>query len=163
MTPFTIRKAIHQADIEFLKEMLYKAVFVPKGEAPPPKEIIQNPDLMKYIENWGRYGDYALIAVSDTGTRAGAIWVRLFDETNQTYGYINEETPVVSMAVLPEHRGQGIGTALLRQLFTQIKAHGYSALSLSVDPTNPALHLYQRHGFEKVGESGTSWDMKAHL
>ena len=39
----------------------------------------------------------------------------------------------------------------------------YGAVSLSVEPDNPALALYQRHGFEKVGERGGAWIMRAQL
>ncbi|WP_096438282.1 GNAT family N-acetyltransferase [Alteribacter populi] len=67
------------------------------------------------------------------------------------------------MAVLPKHRGQGIGTLLLNEMIRKAKDSGFISLSFSVDPNNPALRLYERCGFVKVGIDGTSWDMMATL
>ena len=39
----------------------------------------------------------------------------------------------------------------------------YAAISLSVEPDNPALRLYEQHGFAKVGEHGGAWVMLASL
>ncbi|MDC3414709.1 hypothetical protein NC797_06600 [Aquibacillus sp. 3ASR75-11] len=45
----------------------------------------------------------------------------------------------------------------------QAKNSGFTSLSLSVDPDNPAFRLYEGHGFVKVGINGTSYDMKVNL
>jgi [ribosomal protein S18]-alanine N-acetyltransferase len=150
-------------DIDFLWEMLYQAIFIPEGESQPTREILNQPDISKYLRKWGRQGDIAFIAIDSSENSIGAIWIRLFDETNKTYGYIDKNTPVLSMAVLPEYRGKGIGTLLLNEMMKKAKASGFASLSLSVDPNNPALRLYERHGFVKVGIDGTSWDMKTTL
>jgi ribosomal protein S18 acetylase RimI-like enzyme len=55
------------------------------------------------------------------------------------------------------------GEELLVGLLAQAKKDGFRQVSLSVEPDNPALRLYERHGFEKVGESGGSWTMVARL
>jgi [ribosomal protein S18]-alanine N-acetyltransferase len=146
-------------DEEFLWEMLYQAIFIPEGEPRPTREILKEPDIAKSMQGWGREGDTALIAM-DTDNRAlGAVWVRLFDESNKTYGYVDEKTPLLGMALLPEFRGKGIGKALLGEMLKVAKESGFGAVSLSVDPNNPALHLYQKFGFKKIGVDGTSWDM----
>ncbi len=59
------------------------------------------------------------------------------------------------MAVLPEYRGMGVGTALLRAVISRGAEVGYRGISLSVDMRNPALHLYERLGFQAV-KSGKS-------
>ncbi|WP_313800126.1 GNAT family N-acetyltransferase [Cytobacillus sp.] len=118
---------------------------------------------MKYLCNWGRQGDIALVAIDSSEKPVGAIWTRLFDETNKTYGFIDKNTPVLSMAVLPEYRDQGIGTLLLNEMIRKAKNSGFISLSLSVDPNNSARRLYERQGFEKVGINGTSWDMVTAL
>ena len=64
---------------------------------------------------------------------------------------------------MPSRRGRGYGAELLTSLLSQAKEDGYGAVSLSVEPDNPALALYQRHGFEKVGERGGAWIMRATL
>ena len=55
------------------------------------------------------------------------------------------------MALLPNYRGHGIGTALLRRLLAAA-AHESEAVSLSVSKSNAALRLYERFGFTVVGE-----------
>ncbi len=79
------------------------------------------------------------------------------------YGFVDEETPELSIAVVPSRRGKGIGDELLDALLEQARADGFTQVSLSVEPDNPALRLYERHGFEKVGESGGSATMLATL
>lgn len=155
---YKIRQETEQ-DNDFLWEMLYQSIFIVEGEAKPSREILKQPDLLKYLCNWGRQGDIALIATDSSDNPVGAIWIRLFDETNKTYGYIDENTPVLSIALLPEYRGKGIGTMLLKEMIRKAKNFGFISLSLSVDPKNPALRLYERQGFVKVGINGTSWDM----
>jgi ribosomal protein S18 acetylase RimI-like enzyme len=162
LTDNKIRPETEQ-DIDFLWEMLYQAIFIAEGEVQPSREILNQPDILKYLCNWGRQGDIALIATDSSENPVGAIWTRLFDETNKTYGYIDKNTPVLSMAVLPEYRGQGIGTLLLNEMIRKAMDSGFISLSLSVDPNNPALRLYERQGFVKVGIDGTSWDMMTTL
>ncbi len=162
LADYKIRSEKEQ-DIDFLWEMLYQAIYVPEGEARPSREILNQPDILKYLCNWGRQGDIAYIATDLSDNPVGAIWTRLFDEANKTYGYIDKNTPVLSMAVLPKHRGQGIGTLLLNEMIRKAKDSGFISLSFSVDPNNPALRLYERCGFVKVGIDGTSWDMMATL
>ena len=152
-------RQITRRDSDFLEEMVYQAIFVREGEVRPSREILKEPPLQKYTENWGRHGDIGFIAIDRNGTPIGAIWTRLFNENNATFGYINDATPVLTMTILPEHRGAGTGTTLLHTLMEKLKEDDYPALSLSVDPDNPVLRLYERCGFEKVGVNGTSWDM----
>lgn len=162
MKEYKIRTETPQ-DIDFLWEMLYQAIFIAEGEVQPSREILNEPGMVEYVSNWGREGDLALIAMDGSEKQVGAIWMRLFDETNKTYGFIDKNTPVLSMAVLPEYRGQGIGTFLLNEMIRIARESGFTSLSLSVDPNNPALRLYERHGFVKIGIAGTSWDMVAAL
>ncbi|WP_338787648.1 GNAT family N-acetyltransferase [Metabacillus sp. FJAT-53654] len=150
-------------DITFLWDMLYEAIYVGEGEVRPPRSILDKPELAHSVENWGRHGDHALIATDSDDNKVGAIWIRLFSEQNKTYGYVNENIPILSMAILPKYRGKGIGTRLIQEICTLAKINGYKAVSLSVDPANPALRLYERFNFKKIGVDGTSWDMKANL
>ncbi|ATB66089.1 GNAT family N-acetyltransferase [Pseudomonas mosselii] len=65
----------------------------------------------------------------------------------------------IDMALLPAWCGRGIGSRLLVQWLAQADADGLSA-GLHVTPHNPALRLYQRCGFEVVGETGLSLRMR---
>jgi len=148
---------------DFLGDMLYEAIFIPKGHEPLPKTIIQDKSLAKYIENWGKDAyDIALVAEVN-GQLAGAIWGRLFSEANKGFGFVNHRTPELSMAVTPEFRSKGIGTKLLRTITSAYAKIGVTCLSLSVDKANKASGLYRRSGFEIVDETETSWTMKKEL
>jgi len=61
---------------------------------------------------------------------------------------------------LPEYRGKGIGTKLMKKILKELKNQGTDSVSLSVDPNNPAIRLYKRLGFEEVNKVGTSITMK---
>ena len=108
---------------------------------------------------WGREGDCGFLASdAETSQPVGAVWLRLLVGKNQGYGYVNDDTPELSIAVLPEYRGQGIGTQLLTYLLSSV--YGHSSISLSVSEDNPALRLYKRFGFVVVRKSTGSLTMK---
>jgi GNAT superfamily N-acetyltransferase len=150
------------SDEPFLREMLYQALYVPLGANPLPREIIYSPELSKYVQNWQKE-DVGFVAVlKSTQIQAGAVWIRRFNNNNQGYGYLNDETPELSIAVLPEYRQQGIGTQLIAHLLENIK-NLYPAISLSVSSGNPALRLYQRLGFKIIHQVDNSLTMKKEL
>jgi ribosomal protein S18 acetylase RimI-like enzyme len=145
-------------------DMLYESLYVPEGGKPFGREILQEPAIAKYAEHWGRPGDIGWIAVTDDGQPMGTITARLFDESNRGYGYVGPDVPELGMAISPSYRGQGIGTALMKALFDELKKRGISRVSLSVDPNNEAaVKLYRRFGFEDAGVVGTSVTMVADV
>ncbi len=154
---------ITSSDEPFLWEMLYQAIHVPAGSVAPPQSIINSPALSRYVQQWGQENDFGLKAVSaDDLQPFGAAWLRLMTGENRGYGYVDDLTPELSIAVLAEHRGKGVGTRLLNELFESI-AGKYKAISLSVSDDNPAKRLYQRLGFVIVSREGTSLTMKKNL
>lgn len=60
------------------------------------------------------------------------------------------EYHVVDVALLPEARGQGVGTALFQALFAIAWAERVG-VGLSVERSNPAQRLYRRLGFRQTG------------
>ncbi len=88
----------------------------------------------------------------------GAVWLRLLTRNNKGYGYVDDDTPELGIAVFPEYRGQGIGTQLLTHLLES--PCGQSSISLSVSLDNPAVSLYERFGFEVVSRSDESLLMR---
>ncbi|MGH2601154.1 MAG: GNAT family N-acetyltransferase, partial [Dehalococcoidia bacterium] len=130
-------------DVPFLRAMLYEAaLWDPARARLDLDEVLADPHLARYIDNWGRPGDTAVIAV-DSGSRAvGAAWYRLFDAAAPGYGFIDAATPELSIGVVPEQRGAGAGSALLTALIATARAEGFPALSLSVERSNPAARLY---------------------
>lgn len=63
------------------------------------------------------------------------------------------EIRIVDVSLLPEARGAGIGTQLLRGLQEEARSAGKS-LTIHVERFNPALQLYERLGFEQVEDKG---------
>jgi ribosomal protein S18 acetylase RimI-like enzyme len=152
-------RSLTRADEAILWTMLYHALYVPPGQAPFPAEIVRDPEIARYVIGWGRPDDRGLLALDDEdSTPIGAVWSRLFSSENRGYGYIDERTPELSAAVLPEYRNQGIGTRLLTRLMAEVESQ-YSAVSLSVSPLNPAIRLYHRLGFEFVSQESESATM----
>ena len=160
--PYTIR-SLTLEDEPFLYEMMYQAIFIPEGQPTPPRNVVQQPVLRKYVELFGRPGDLGFAAMDDdTGQPAGAAWARLLTADDPGYGFVDEATPELTIAVLPSYRGRGLGTALMERLMATAQGR-YPALSLSVWPANPAYRLYLRLGFEVVEEKGPAVTMVRRL
>ena len=146
-------------DEPFLWEMLYQALHVPEGQTAPPREVIHLPELARYVQGWGRENDCGFLASDAVASQpVGAVWLRLLVGENKGYGFVDDNTPELSIAVLPEYRGQGIGTQLLAHLFGS--ECGGSSVSLSISIGNPAVHLYERFGFSVISQSAGSFTMK---
>lgn len=142
--------------------MFYTALHVPEGAAPFPKSIIEAPHLAKYIANWGRPDDIALVAEKD-GQLIGAVWCRLLKAAEKGYGYVDDQTPELSLAIHANFRNQGLGTQLMEKAFIALVEKDFSQVSLSVDQDNKAVNLYKRVGFEIVEEVETAFTMKKTL
>lgn len=151
------------SDQQFLREMLYQSLHVPEGSPPFTRDVIDRPELAKYVSAWGRDGDAGVAAVdAGSGEPIGAAWLRLLAGDDRGYGYVDDETPELGMAVLAEYRGRGVGSDLLRRLLESAGAV-YSSVCLSVSADNPAARLYGRAGFELVRECGASLTMVKRL
>ena len=62
------------------------------------------------------------------------------------------QADVMSVAVAPELRGQGVGTILFGELIKAVKARGATAITLEVRPSNTAaIKLYKSFGLRSVG------------
>jgi ribosomal protein S18 acetylase RimI-like enzyme len=129
--------------------MLYVAAGLDEAGT-PPDAMRANPSFARYVEGWGRGHDAGVLAVDEaTGRPVGAAWMRLLTGERRGYGWVDDATPELAIAVLPAYRGRGIGTRLLSALIAAAR-RSYPALSLSVRATNPAARLYRRLGFEPV-------------
>ena len=70
--------------------------------------------------------------------------------------YINrgeQEIKILDVTLLPEHRGAGIGTPLLKQILDEAAASG-SSVNIYVETLSPAMHLFERLGFSSVEDDG---------
>ncbi len=89
---------------------------------------------------------------STTASRSAQRGIGSSAATSPGYGFVDEETPELAIAVVPSRRGRGIGEALLDALCERARADGYRALSLSVERDNAVLvSFYEEHGFTIVG------------
>ena len=151
----TIIREIRPEERGLLREFLYQAIYLPKGMEPPPRSMIDLPELHVYIADFGTQpGDHCMVAEAE-GKVVGAAWCRIMED----YGHIDNDTPSLAISLLPEYRGQGTGTQLLNGLLLLLRENGYRQVSLSVQKENPALRLYQRMGFRIVAEKGTEYLM----
>lgn len=70
-----------------------------------------------------------------------------------------DEITLVDIALLPEHRGQGIGSELIRELLDEAGGTG-KPVRLHVLRNNPAARLYERLGFSINNDDGVYFEMK---
>lgn len=138
-----------------LNDFLYEALFIPDGIAPPPKNIIASPELQIYIKHFGLLeDDFALVAEVNK-KNVGARWVRIIND----YGHIDDETPSLAISLYNEYRGQRIGTNMIKEMLSLLKAHGYKRVSLSVQKANYAVGMYRKIGFDIIRENEEEWIM----
>lgn len=138
-------------DQPFLWDAIYHAVYVPPGKAPPPRAIVNDPELARYVAGWMQRPDDLGFVAEKKGVPIGAAWLRRWSGDERGYGFVDEATPELAMSMLPGHRGQGIGTKLLRRVLSAAEER-FAAVSLGVFESNPARRLYEREGFVRVGD-----------
>lgn len=166
-----LRPAVRD-DEPFLWSMLFEAAHAAEDGMTHPDELRAVPELARYVEGWGRPDDLGVVALAgppgkvggpagkvadpaggDAGPRgeaaAGAAWARLLTRDMPGYGYVDDDTPEVAIAVAPGGRAGGTGGLLLRALVAAARPR-FPGLCLSVRSGNPARRLYERAGFRLV-------------
>jgi GNAT superfamily N-acetyltransferase len=162
--PIRVRRAV-VTDLPFLAEMGWYAAHWRPGAEPPPDDdaLLADDRLGRYLAGWGRPGDGGVVALDERDAPTGAAWYRLFSRAEPGYGFVSESIPELSIGVRPAARRAGVGRALLTALVRLAREEGHAALSLSVEPDNPARTLYERLGFRRVGSEGGAWTMLVEL
>ncbi len=142
----TLRR-IDDADRAFLSDLYALTRAAEMAPVPWPEQakrdfLQQQFDLQHdyYHANY-QGADFLLIEVD--GERAGRIYV------HRSPGDIR----VMDIALLPELRARGIGSALLGELIDESERSG-SSITLHVEADNPAVRLYRRLGFEHLEDRG---------
>jgi len=108
-------------------------------EAPPL------PRIRSFVLNGLRNGMAQFVAVDD-GRVLG--WCDVNPKTHESLRH----SGVLGMGVAASHRGQGLGSALLRATLEAAFARGITRVELVVRADNAAaIALYERHGFELEG------------
>lgn len=155
---YIIREMLKE-EYSLLEDFLYEAIFIPEGISAPPKSIIMQPELQVYINDFGRKKDDTAFVAEVDGKAAGAVWARIMDD----YGHIDDSTPSLAISLYKEYRGQGMGTAMLKEMLSALKQKGYARTSLAVQKANYAVKMYQKAGFEIVDENEEEYIMVFRL
>ena len=91
-------RSLKQNETELLKEFLYEAIFIPEGAEAPGRDIVEQPELRVYTDDFdSREGDHCLVAEQD-GQVVGAVWSRIMDD----YGHVDNDTPSLAISLYPE-------------------------------------------------------------
>ncbi len=154
-----ILRKLRDGETDLLKDFLYEAIFIPKGVEPPAREIIYQPELKIYYDDFGTgKADYCIVA-DDNGKVIGAVWTRIMDD----YGHVDDDTPSFAISLYKEYRGQGIGTRMMREMLALLKEKGYKQASLAVQKANYAVRMYEKVGFKIVDENDEEYIMVCEL
>ena len=154
-----IIRELNPAEYPLLNDFLYEAIFIPQGVEAPPRSIISSPELQVYVADFGtQKHDRALLAEID-GKVVGAVWARIMND----YGHIDDKTPSLAISLYKQYRGQGIGTALMKNMLSTLKNARYEQTSLSVQKANYAVNMYRKLGYEIVKEHEEEYIMVKHL
>lgn len=150
---FTIRGA-DESDLPFLEQMFFAAADWNPENAHGEEHWRADPMLEKYLGGWKRHNDFGFVVETD-GEPVGAVWLRYFEPADPGYGFVDEQTPELSIGVLDGFRGKGLGRMLMQAAVDAAPG----AISLSVEDGNGATRLYEEFGFVPVGRVGGSATM----
>ena len=92
-----IIREIKKEEYDLLNDFLYNAIYIPDGVEPPPKSIINCPELQEYVFEFGKRKDDRALVAEVQGNVVGAIWVRIMND----YGHIDNDTPVSYTHLFP--------------------------------------------------------------
>ena len=145
----TCRDAIFSAVDKLIENGFFSEFYITAMEREHIKPIA---DLEKicFSEPWSEDG---ILESYKNGTK---FFVGI--ENGKVLGYIGisciiDEGYITNVAVFPESRKKGVGTALLERVFSLAKDMGLSFVSLEVRESNiPAISLYEKLGFKQEGK-----------
>lgn len=152
-----IIREIRKEDQDFLFDMLHQAIYVKPDTEPIGLEVLNLPEIRKYVSGWGKETDHGYLAIDKaTGKKIGAAWLRLI----KGFGNISDNIPEIAIAIYPEYRGKGIGSALIKHLL-EVTSDIYKTISLSVQVGNKAaVKFYKKFGFVECDKRGTEVIMR---
>lgn len=154
---YKIRK-IENYEIPILQDFLYEAIFQRSETNLLPREIINEPELKIFIEDFGKKDDFCLVAEVG-GKIIGAVWARILDGEIKGFGNVDNKTPEFAISLYKDFRGKGIGTALMKEMLKVLKESGYKQASLAVQKDNYAFKMYEKLGFRKIKETNEEYIM----
>lgn len=152
-------RPIKDNEIMLLTDFIYEAIHQPDMGHRIPRTVIQDPSIWIYIDGFGtKADDYCLVAQVEH-LIVGAVWVRCIN----AFGHIDDSIPEFAISVYPQYRGKGIGTHLMQEMVSLLRAKGYAKASLSVQRDNYAAKMYLDVGFEIIKENEQEYIMTIDL
>jgi ribosomal protein S18 acetylase RimI-like enzyme len=144
--------AAQPGDVDFMWHMLYYASHTHHEHGVTIADMQKNPDLIRHLDSWGtRKGDLGLIARTSGLTPIGACWLRnMTGHEQQDVTFVDDATPELVISVEPDMTGSGIGSQLLERILLLADNQGLPQIVLTARASNPAVALYERHGFVVV-------------
>ncbi|MEA2072850.1 MAG: GNAT family N-acetyltransferase [Campylobacterota bacterium] len=129
-------------------------------------------DMTKYahpdLEDNSIYSDFYGLTAKDLGLYAlvdnviaGAIWSRKLNAEHNATGFVDEQTPVLSIYVLPEFRAKGIGQSMMSQFLLEA-GEVYEGVSISILDDEKIINFFEKFNFKRV-ENSHSIVMKKEL
>lgn len=150
---------IREDEYKLLEDFIYEAIFIPDGVEPPPKTIINQPDLQVYIKDFGKEKDDICFVAEADDKVVGAVWVRDMHD----YGHIADGVPSFAISLYKQYRNFGIGTQLMITMLAELKNRGYKRTSLAVQKANYAVRMYKKVGFNVIDENDEEYIMVCEL
>jgi len=158
---YTIRP-LNKSEYHLLKDFTYEAVFQRDPDNLIPRDVLDEPSLRVFYEDFGKPDDMCLVAETD-GAPIAAAWTRILAGEPRGFGNIDPYTPEFAISVYSAYRGQGIGTALMEQMLETLRTRGYKQTSLAVQKDNYAVRLYENVGFQILREMDEEYLMVMDL
>lgn len=145
--PLQLRPLDPAADRELIEQACYENFNWSGIERITREQIAADPTMAHYADLGPK--DFGLVATLGE-TPVGLVWCQYADPAHPGYGFVAIDAPELSICVFADHRGQGIGSALLGAIVEEAVARRVAGISLSVEVDNPAAGLYANHGWRTV-------------
>ena len=125
-----------EKDISLIAEIEKECFTTPESEE-SVRDVIENPVYEAFVAE----ADGEVVGHTITMTACG-------------------DTDILSVAVRPSFRRFGIGKKLMENILQNAEKNGVSGIFLEVRKSNmPAISLYEKSGFEKIGERKNFYDL----
>ena len=140
-------RKLRENEYDMLPNFMYNAVIHPEDDL-LETDVVYEKQYYKYIKDFGKEGDFALVWDDDWRV-SGIIWTRMFKEEDESFVYMDDETPELTLSVLAGYNEQAIGKELLELLFNELKIRGVKQVSVSIAHDNEIFDVYELVGFKE--------------
>lgn len=113
-------------------------------------DVVSRPEFAHYTRLLPGRGDVGFWLARDDGEWMSVVWLLFLPAHDPGYGFVREGVPELSVCTRQGARGRGHGRRLVLHALSEARARGVGAVSLSVEPNNPAVRLYESLGFVPV-------------